>query len=65
MTDAGICASSYIELPQAGVQSDDAGGRDDNDDIEHEIVQKDNFFLQINFKLAVLSLQRPKQNKDR
>ena len=42
MTDAGICVSSYIELPQAGVQSDDAGGRDD-DDIEHEIVQKGNF----------------------
>ena len=50
MTDAGICVSSYIELPQAGVQSDDAGGRDDDDDIEHEIVQKGNFFLvQINF----------------
>ena len=48
LTDAGICASSYIELPQAGVQSDDAGGRDD-DDIEHEIVLKGHFFLQINF----------------
>ena len=45
MTDAGICVSSYIELPQAGVQSDDAGGRDDNDDIEHEIVQKGNFLF--------------------
>ena len=48
LTDAGICVSSYIELPQAGVQSDDDGVRDD-DDLEHEIVQKGIFFLQIIF----------------